>query len=215
MLLDLPASLDNEEKKIIMQDYDRAKIHITSVLTLKMSHWNEAPFFIFGIGHYDKSKALACYRRAMGHSPSHPLIAELQSERFARDRALYEELEGHLPLTVDPSDAPHIRGFIGKVRVTPTDERAVEGTHAIVHKETRKSPNHTGALISLANRFPYVDREMLGTPESFKQFADTFASIGSARQAVELLGLGSHPSSINARDKRSKQHWRVIYRQDE
>ena len=78
----------------------------------------------------------------MGLDGGHPLITTLQSDNMAGDRFLFESLEGRLPLSEDISDAPTLRAFIAKLMVTPTAERAVEGTHAIVHKEVRRSPNH-------------------------------------------------------------------------
>ena len=215
VLMDMPATLDDEERKIIMQDYSRAKIHITSVLSLKMAHWRESPYFCFGIAHHNQSKAFSSYQRAMGLDGGHPLITTLQSENMARDRLLFESLEGRLPLSEDISDAPTLRAFIAKLRVTPTAERAVEGTHAIVHKEVRRSPNHSSPLVSLANRFPYLQREMLDDPQKFSKFAAVFAQTTDARTAVELLGLGSHTSSRAAvGDPRSQEHWKTIYRND-
>ena len=137
VLMAIPPAIDDAHRKIIMQDYDRARMHFVSVLTLKMGHWQEEPFFVFGIAHHVHAKAFKCYQHAMNSNSDHPLIKELKSERFAKDRALYEQLQGRLPVQEDPSDAPRIRGFIGKLRLTRTFERACEGTHALIHKEQK------------------------------------------------------------------------------
>ena len=222
VLLDIPSSLDDEDRKAIMQDYDRARIFFVSVLTLKMAHWGELPFSCFGIGHHDKSKAFASYQRAMGSDSCHPLVTTLKSNRFEEDRAIYEEHKGHLelvpyeePAMYRKTQAPHMRAYIAKLKVTPTAERPVEATHAVIHKEVRRAPNHSFALASLANRFPLLLQELLSEADSFVEFATTFAAIRNARKAVELLGLGSHPSSLRVPDKRSKYHWAVIYRGDD
>ena len=149
VLLDIPSSLDDEDRKAIMQDYDRARIFFVSVLTLKMAHWGELPFSCFGIGHHDKSKTFASYQRAMGSDSCHPLVTTLKSNRFEEDRAIYEEHKGHLelvpyeePAMYRKTQAPHMRACIAKLKVTPTAERPVEATHAVIHKEVRRAPNH-------------------------------------------------------------------------
>ena len=217
ILMELPAALSSSERITILQDFELARSHVVTTLTIKLGHWKVPPFVVFGMGHCNAAKAFDLYLKAVASSHAHLLLERLRSSQLAADRAYYEDLKACLPVTDNPDDAPHIRALIGELRLAPSAERPEEGVHAVVHKAVRRAPHHTCSYVSLSVRFPQFMKESMSTPERFQGFALRFAMIPDSRRAAEALGLGSHPTSAahaRGRDRRSRVHFDVIYRND-
>ena len=94
LALDLPKDLEAGDRLVILQDFERARAHLISTFTLKLSHWREAPFCIFGIGHYAGRKAMQCFRKAMASNHSHPRLQLLKPNAFEQCRHIFESCEG-------------------------------------------------------------------------------------------------------------------------
>ena len=67
MLLALPcvAVLSEEERAIVIGDFQRARQHLLLVFALKFSHWRQLPWVIMGAAHPDLATARSCARRAL------------------------------------------------------------------------------------------------------------------------------------------------------
>ena len=59
VLQELDVDLSDSPRFKILAELKRARAHKASVFVLKLSHWREAPYPIFGMGHFEPSKALA------------------------------------------------------------------------------------------------------------------------------------------------------------
>ena len=56
-----------------MADFERGRAHLVSVVTLKLSHWSQVPYGLFGVAHPIPEKALKCYQKAIGSEDRHRL----------------------------------------------------------------------------------------------------------------------------------------------
>ena len=59
ILRDIPASFSEEQRLTIIRDYEKARVHLVGVFALKLAHWQEVPFAIFGLAHFDPQKSMA------------------------------------------------------------------------------------------------------------------------------------------------------------
>ena len=107
-----------------MHDFELARTHIVTMLSLKLHHWTEDPYIVFGIGHYLADKAYEAYIKAMGSTHPHSYVVRLHSEAMAEDRRIWEEGRGVLELRDDPMDAPALRELIAELRLAPSAEFA-------------------------------------------------------------------------------------------
>ena len=57
---ELPTTLTEEDRALILNDFGICRNHIMSALTVKLKYWSLAPWHICGIGHPDASVARCC-----------------------------------------------------------------------------------------------------------------------------------------------------------
>jgi hypothetical protein len=217
LYLELPRQLEEADKTRIMNDWELARTHVVTMLSLKLHHWTEDPYIVFGMGHYLADKAFRAYTKAIGSTSPHPYILRLRDEALAKDLKLWEELKGGLARRDDPFDAPALRAYLAELRTAPSAERPAEAVHAVVHKEVKRAPSHGCAVVSMANRYPEIKKFIVEKPENFDKMAEYIAQITDGRTAVEILGLSHHPvteSRRHGRARREQIHYDVIYRAD-
>ena len=53
-MLELLPRLDDSERTSIVMDLERSRQHLMTTFTLKLAHWKEVHYQIFGIAHCDK-----------------------------------------------------------------------------------------------------------------------------------------------------------------
>ena len=80
---DLPEALRQE----IMLEFERARSHLLSHLTLKLSHWSQPPLILFGLAHPDQRQAHAVFDKCLG------LDASCDDSHYQLQRFLSRELE--------------------------------------------------------------------------------------------------------------------------
>ena len=214
LLMQLPPALSGKERKEILQDFERSRQYLLSTFILKLSHWIEDGHAVFAIAHHDPAVAWARYKAVMECTAETELIKELKSPELGPDRLYFESLEGALPETEDPSDAPLLRQFLGKLRLARSAERSAEGLHATIHKEVRRAPNHTTPLVSLVNRFSQIREYVTAKPTNCSRFAQILSTCVNGRTACNMLGFRNHPATQALTGGRDVNGFEIMYRGD-
>ena len=213
ILLDMDTSLTDSQMMMIMQDFERGRQHLITQFTLKLSNWEEGHWHMYGIAHFNPQKAFACFTKALNSSDDHPLLLELRSKDLEEDRALFEQVKGCLD--VEHTQAQKLRALIARLRLAPSAERPGERLHAVIHKEVKRCPNHSCALVSLANRFPEISEFIKADPQNLINFAKTMQQIRTGRAACCSLGFSDHPHGMKAaHNGRDPVRNEIIYRSD-
>ena len=214
LYLDLPTTLLDEQRLAIVSDFEKSRQHLLSTFILKLAHWQECPYTVFGVAHYQASKAMRCYQLAMASNCTHELVMELKSSELAEERVLFE-MNGGMLSHKHFHDAPRFRAFLARLRLAPSAERRAEGLHAVVNRTVKRCPHHGDALVSLANRYPAMRSWIAESRLNLELFAATLKLLPDGRAACNALGFGSHPASVAAKqDRRDITHWQVIYHSD-
>ena len=67
LLLALPciAALSEQERGIVVRDFEQARQHLHMVFVLKLSHWRQLPWVLMGVAHPEADSARSCGRRAL------------------------------------------------------------------------------------------------------------------------------------------------------
>ena len=214
LLMQLPPSLNGEERKRILGDFERSRQYLLATFILKLSHWPEIIHFVYAVAHYDPEVAWSCYQVVMRCSEETELIKELKSPELSQDRLYFESLEGALPVTDDPSDAPLLRQFLAKLQLARSAERVAEGLHAVVHKEVKRCPNHSTALVSLSNRFPQIRTYCAENPSNLNNFALTLSNCVNSRIVCNILGFRNHPTVQLLKASKDHHGYEVVYHAD-
>ena len=93
--------IHEEDRQLIMQEFDRARIHLAFCFTLKVSHLQELPWKILQISHSREVVAQLAARDVLQSTCTHPLAAELRGPFRTSCEAW---LEGESVMTVDRQD---------------------------------------------------------------------------------------------------------------
>lgn len=59
------AACEQTQRTEIMSDFARARRHIVFIFSVKLSHWTQLPWILFGLGHANSDVARSCARRAL------------------------------------------------------------------------------------------------------------------------------------------------------
>ena len=59
------ADLSEAQRASILFDYGRCRAHLVFHLQLKLAHWGQLPWLLFGLCHWDVDVARYCMRRAL------------------------------------------------------------------------------------------------------------------------------------------------------
>ena len=178
----------------ILQDFEAGKGYCAFVLTVKLQNWDELPWRLCGLAHFDEHQARQVAKDVLQKydllpvdkvhhnltvkilSPTSPLRAEL--ELFAAGRS-----RESLPLLMDT---------VLPLRGIPITERVIEAPHGRVKREIIHK-NHKALSVSMALRVPDVERDILNSEEAFCQMCVFAEEAVSVRRIPRSLGLHGHP----------------------
>ena len=212
MLQVLPANISQEDRRVIVQEFDRARTHLSLYFTLKLSHLQEMPHLILQVSHCNDVTAQQALPRVLSSRNSHPLVQKLQGPlRRACDRWL----DG-APLT-DPRQAPLVN-LAASLRFIPTSERPIEGQRAKIHRQGLGRPNHTEHFQSYYVRSGEMARALETGGLSLQNFAWYCQAARNQYKACVAVGLSGHPAinpnSLRRRRDRNSLMSQVIYHAD-
>ena len=194
----LPADVDPAERRLIVQEFDRARTHLGFL------------FYIEAQPFAGEVVAQLAAREDLASPCQHPVLQQL---RGPLRRSCEAWLSGESLLTADKLD---LQKFIASLRLVPTCERAVEGQRAKVHRYGLGRPNHTEHMQSYFVRSGEMARALEDNTLSLESFAWCCQNTRNHHQACVAVGLSGHPE-IDLRHKhkrRNPMNSRVIYHAD-
>ena len=207
----LPAGLEPAQRRSIIQEFDRARTHLSFYFALKLTHLTQMPWKILQIAHANEIIAQMAAHEALESTCAHPLVQKLQGPL----RVMCERwLSGH---TLFEPGMLQLQQFIASLRIVPTSERAVEGQHAKVHRHGLGRPSHTEHFQSYFVRSCEMAQSLESGRLSLESFAWYCQAARNHNEACTCVGLSGHPA-LQARDH--KCLWRdplkssIIYHAD-
>ena len=125
LLSSLPRDISQASRAFILQEFERGRAHLVFVLTLRLQHWRDAPYCVFGCAHLSPEVSKRHLRRCLDMDMPHasPLLTQLQQSPVREQAEQY--LDG-----ASIQQLPDLLHFLGMLRYCPIAERAVEGDHA-------------------------------------------------------------------------------------
>ena len=184
----LPAGLEPAQRRSIIQEFDRARTHLSFYFALKLTHLQHMPWKILQMAHFNEVIAQMVAREALESTCSHPLVQKLQGplrvmcERWLSGQSLFEP--GMLEL----------QKFIASLLIVPTSERAVEGQHAKVHRHGLGRPSHTEHFQSYFVRSCEMAQSLESGELSLESFAWYCQAARNHTEACACVGLSGHPA---------------------
>ena len=208
----LPGDLTPQDRRAIIQEFDRARTHLSMYFTLKLTHLQDMSHLILQISHCNEVTAQVALRKVLTSTHSHPLAQKL---RGVLRQACQRWLDGEA-LTA-PQQRPLLE-VISSLRYVPTSERAIEGQRAKIHRHGQGRPNHTGHFQSYFVRSPEMARALDTGKLVLQDFAWYCQSARNHHKACVSVGLSGHPSldpgRLHVRRHRDVRMSQVIYHAD-
>ena len=194
-LLELLAPLRDENAQgRIRRDYLEGMRHLAFMMKLKFSSWEELPYALCGVAHYEESKARsaaqACLakfedviaKRSGDSSGMHALTIAWLSQGTLRD-ALVLFAQG---VSRNDPRLAWLKYNFTRLMFVPILERSVEGRHAVVKKATLHARSLNGSYVSCRLRVKELLDHGHRTPVALQEIA---ALLGQVRVA-KWLGWG-------------------------
>ena len=216
LLIDqLPTELTPEQRQTIVSDFERGRLQLITYFTMKLSHYDHAPYCVFGLAHRSSEVRHKCLKKIFDSDSDHchPRVSRLKADPLARELELWEENGLSFPHGL--CALRHLRTYIAECRMALSAERCQEAPHARTKREVLRCPSHSEALVSMAHRSACLESYLQLGPDEFQEIAGCLENVKHGRRACELLGLGQHPVSLeNRMHPRDRAHWKVVYHND-
>ena len=134
MLKDIPPELSASQRSNIISDYERARACLLGTFTVKLAHWQQPPYVMFGLAHAKPSVVMDSYHLLQQGASEHPRVQSLFADGLAEERVAFESVGGDW-VQHGGEAFPTIYKYIAELRFALSAERVVEGLHAQVHRQ--------------------------------------------------------------------------------
>ena len=136
-----------------MGDFVAARQHLVLAAQIKLSHWQQLPYILFGLGHRDPAVQRRCASRALAifDSSEREGLVGGRMHHFvtlalcAPGTAARRDMDAFVAGNISVRDSPILLMWAGKFMFTPVAERWVESLHAAAKRGTRAAP-HAGPV---------------------------------------------------------------------
>ena len=223
-LLELLAPLRDENAQgRIRRDYLEGMRHLAFMMKLKFSFWEELPYALCGVAHYEESKARsaaqACLakfedviaKRSGDSSGMHALTIAWLSQGTLRD-ALVLFAQG---VSRNDLRLAWLKYNCARLLFVPILERSVEGRHAVVKKATLHARNHNGSYVSCRLRVKELLDHGHRTPVALQEIAAFLGQVRIAKWLMRHVGLAGHPAATRVEgDVSDSLADKIVYRLD-
>ena len=203
--------INDQDRRLVMQEFDRARTHLAFYFALKLTHMQELPWKVFQVSHSSEAVAQLAAHEILQSDNEHPLLAEL---RGPLRESCESWIEGEPVMTVDKQD---LQAYIAALRFVPTSERPIEGQHAKVHRHGLGKPCHTEHFQSYFLRSEEMARALDSRFMSIQHFAWFCQAARNHKQACVAVGLDGHPAlqgNNHIRQRQDPMRSKVIYHAD-
>lgn len=199
LLLALPciAALSEQERGIVVRDFEQARQHLHMVFVLKLSHWRQLPWVLMGVAHPEADSARSCSRRALSlfsaappEVRNHPVVRKLcaPSSPLRADLQRFANHEAHL------SELPRLMQAVAAFRFVPIAERWVESLHASAKKHLLTAPHYSPVHLawkSIQTRLRHTFSDQAAAKVT--RFAGLCNEVKNPLRALKRMGFWRHP----------------------
>ena len=193
-LLVVPAMsvLSEQVKRDVLNDFARARAHLTFVWNVKFSHWQQLPWLLFALGHADQDKARQCMRQALSLYDSAPCdhwvcFVLLAPGGHGREQMLMF-VEG-----ASLFDLPLLVGFASRFLFAPVTERWVEALHASSKKWLATAPNASVVHLAFFGMQSSLKDLLRQRPGDLAKLAAFCGHVRNPYKACSSMGMADHP----------------------
>lgn len=192
------ADLTAEYRGFISEDFEVARKHMVFSLQVFLAPYQRLPRVLAGVCHVDPLKSRQCLMSALqqwdaldepAQAASHSVTKLFCSEGVVRDQAL----EYLSRLDSDLSDFEELFVNAARLAMIPLVEITVEGKHALVQKELKRSPHSGAPSLSLLQRLPPIIRRIDEDPAYLDEVAAMCSRTYHPKKSSRELGIQGHP----------------------
>ena len=190
------ALLGEEDRASVLADFARARSHITTSFRLKLSHWRQLPWVLFGLAHWEEERAAECARRALAlyasappAAPHHWLSAVLCEPGGVGHAQMTLLVSGQRRLV----ELPFLCAMAARLRFASVTERWIEGRHARAKAVLGRAPHISATHYAFYGALPELEA-MSRDPALVARLAEHCAMVRNPWEAVRRMGLERHPA---------------------
>lgn len=201
--------LSSKDRTTTMNDYNRGVQHFLSFMSIKFAFYQEIPYKLRSIAHWDEETARIGARECLPQWDKAKRLAEESVRIGVRPRPPHHisrrfcaegsSLRGCLLLFVEGvrrSDDRLIklRRQLTKFLFAPVVERNAEGRHSTLKRILARCPRYTGALASLNMRILGMRKFLQSEPAFLEDLCTHAETCRDPFYLMKALGLLGHPS---------------------
>eukprot|EP00971_Amphidinium_carterae_P318438 6329440-Amphidinium_carterae.3 len=226
----LAIGLPADKAMELLEEGERATVHLQFQMALKLDIWNRLPWKLAGLAHWSPEVAQACARDVLHaleqHKPEafdaltqpwchEPLRETLKSRRNARlvDGVGFHILWGLFTVSLYAGEdleslSREFQERVSSFLFVPVNEITIESKHAVASRAIRSMTNAGPVILSVANRWPLIDNLLadraVGEETPLPHLLRAMDLVRTPKQAIRALGLEEHPllKLAMANDKR-------------
>ena len=195
------ARLTEEQKHLILADFSAARQHLNLSLRVKLSHWQQLPYTLFGIAHADSSVRQRCAEKSLQlfdaatsaalEATQHVVSVLLCAPGTAARREMECLASGKSAL----HDLPVLLPWAARFRFTPIAERWVEGLHASAKRHARAAPHAGPVHLAFESSLPFLQEWLSENAHhnALQVLAQHCSATKTLHACLGAVGLLQHP----------------------
>ena len=206
MLLVRCERLSQQDRDLIVRDWELAWTAISEVIEVKYAHWEFLPHKFCILGCLDnwgtseetaRSGMVSCVRAYQGLDvDSRRKMWPLAAHVLDPDGPLRDEVAAFTAGGASLKTLPGLRQVAGMVLGIPVAERSVEAKHRLNKLATVRAPNASGSFVNVHLKLPDFRRRLHDDPSSLERVASDLGSIRtSSEKLLRVFGLVAHPTA--------------------
>ena len=195
--------LSEADLQVVIADWTAARKHVQLLCEIKLAHWQQHPYVLFGIAHHDPQERIKAAKRSLSLYDSaaaeadgdHALVLpglchECCSKDISSCRA---ELQMLAQGETEWEKLPKLCLVAGKCKFVPVAERWVEGLRASTKRSVRAAPHAGPAHVAFEFMLPFLRRWLEEVPQRLGMLADHAHATSHLLRLCRACGVLNHP----------------------
>ena len=187
-------ALDEAARGRLLEEFTRARRHISFTLQVKTSFYKHLPWVLLGCAHHSRAKAQLCAARALqlyAHAgaavQSHWLVKTMCTGEVLNQLILFRD--GQLLQSL-----PKLELLVAKMKFCLAVERWIEARHALSKRIFNHSPAATALHLAFHTVLPVVQRRLVDdAANALLDLGPSCQSTRTSLMALRMFGLYHHP----------------------
>ena len=209
------AILPEAEKQLVLADFSAARQHVDLSLRVKLSHWRQLPYVLFGLGHESFAVRQRCAKRSLqlydfsescrlqAQAEEDPEIEPEKQHHYVSALLCHPGTEARRQMdqlaegTADVHELPLLLPWAARFRFVPVAERWVEGLHASAKRHSRAAPHagpvHLAFESSLNFLQDWLEENERADVDGLSMLAHQCMATRNIRRCLTVSGMFNHP----------------------